>query len=201
MIGPLCGVRSAVLSSLRKGLWASGYPVPVNKGPPIGPLLPLPPNEFQSSGPAAGHFRIQVRSRRVNNGPDQARILTFRDLIDFSQSLRHFRSEYARANLGKERVDVLKIIAMRKPPLSGLSLVFAFLKDSPQAPNLPLYSSVAVLWITHLNVVGQRRVWERALGRVQTPEDVAAFVSFLAGSDSGYMTGQAPFIDGGIGYR
>jgi meso-butanediol dehydrogenase/(S,S)-butanediol dehydrogenase/diacetyl reductase len=40
-----------------------------------------------------------------------------------------------------------------------------------------------------------------ALGRAQTPEDVAAFVSFLAGPDSDYMTGQAPVIDGGIVYR
>lgn len=40
-----------------------------------------------------------------------------------------------------------------------------------------------------------------ALGRAETPEDVAAFVSFLAGPDSDYMTGQAPLIDGGIVYR
>jgi meso-butanediol dehydrogenase/(S,S)-butanediol dehydrogenase/diacetyl reductase len=40
-----------------------------------------------------------------------------------------------------------------------------------------------------------------ALGRVQTPEDVAAFVAFLAGPDSDYMTGQAPLIDGGLVYR
>lgn len=40
-----------------------------------------------------------------------------------------------------------------------------------------------------------------ALGRAQTPEDVAAFVSFLAGSDSDYMTGQAPLVDGGLVYR
>ena len=40
-----------------------------------------------------------------------------------------------------------------------------------------------------------------ALGRAQTPEDVAAFVSYLAGSDSDYMTGQAPMIDGGLVYR
>lgn len=40
-----------------------------------------------------------------------------------------------------------------------------------------------------------------ALGRAQTPEDVAAFVSFLAGPDSDYMTGQAPIIDGGLVYR
>lgn len=36
------------------------------------------------------------------------------------------------------------------------------------------------------------------LGRVQTPEDVAAFVSYLAGPDSDYMTGQSVMIDGGI---
>lgn len=40
-----------------------------------------------------------------------------------------------------------------------------------------------------------------ALGRAQTPQDVGDFVSFLAGSDSDYMTGQAPIIDGGILYR
>jgi len=40
-----------------------------------------------------------------------------------------------------------------------------------------------------------------ALGRAQTSEDVAAFVSYLAGPDSDYMTGQAPIIDGGIVYR
>jgi len=40
-----------------------------------------------------------------------------------------------------------------------------------------------------------------ALGRVQTPEDVAAFVSYLAGPDSDYMTGQSGLIDGGLVYR
>ncbi len=35
-----------------------------------------------------------------------------------------------------------------------------------------------------------------ALGRAQTPEDVAAYVSYLAGPDSDYMTGQAGLIDG-----
>lgn len=40
-----------------------------------------------------------------------------------------------------------------------------------------------------------------ALGRAQTPEDVASFVSFLARPDSDYMTGQAPLIDGGLVYR
>jgi meso-butanediol dehydrogenase/(S,S)-butanediol dehydrogenase/diacetyl reductase len=36
------------------------------------------------------------------------------------------------------------------------------------------------------------------LGRVSRGEDVAAFVSYLAGPDSNYMTGQSVLIDGGI---
>ena len=32
----------------------------------------------------------------------------------------------------------------------------------------------------------------------QTPDDVAGFVSYLAGPDSDYMTGQSVMIDGGI---
>lgn len=40
-----------------------------------------------------------------------------------------------------------------------------------------------------------------ALGRPSTPEDVASFVSFLAGPDADYMTGQSPLIDGGLVYR
>ncbi|MBV8523345.1 MAG: (S)-acetoin forming diacetyl reductase [Acetobacteraceae bacterium] len=37
-----------------------------------------------------------------------------------------------------------------------------------------------------------------ALGRISEPEDVAACVSYLAGPDSDYMTGQAVIIDGGM---
>jgi len=40
-----------------------------------------------------------------------------------------------------------------------------------------------------------------ALGRAETPEDVAAFVAFLASPDADYMTGQTPLIDGGLVYR
>jgi meso-butanediol dehydrogenase/(S,S)-butanediol dehydrogenase/diacetyl reductase len=36
------------------------------------------------------------------------------------------------------------------------------------------------------------------LGRAQTPEDVAALVSFLASVDSNYMTGQTVLMDGGV---
>ncbi|MEJ2869416.1 acetoin reductase [Actinomycetospora sp. OC33-EN08] len=37
-----------------------------------------------------------------------------------------------------------------------------------------------------------------ALGRPQTAQDVASYVSYLASPDSDYMTGQAGIIDGGI---
>lgn len=40
-----------------------------------------------------------------------------------------------------------------------------------------------------------------ALGRAETPEDVAGLVSYLAGPDSNYMTGQSVLIDGGLVYR
>jgi len=40
-----------------------------------------------------------------------------------------------------------------------------------------------------------------ALGRPETPEDVAGFVAYLAGPDADYMTGQAVMIDGGLVYR
>lgn len=40
-----------------------------------------------------------------------------------------------------------------------------------------------------------------ALGRAQTPDDVAALVAFLSSADSDYITGQAILTDGGIVYR
>lgn len=40
-----------------------------------------------------------------------------------------------------------------------------------------------------------------ALGRAETPDDVASLVSYLAGPDSDYITGQSILIDGGIVYR
>ena len=40
-----------------------------------------------------------------------------------------------------------------------------------------------------------------ALGRAEMPDDVAGFVSYLAGPDADYMTGQAGLIDGGLVYR
>ena len=40
-----------------------------------------------------------------------------------------------------------------------------------------------------------------ALGRAETPDDMAGLVSYLAGPDTDYMTGRAPLIDGGLVYR
>ncbi|OBC12471.1 diacetyl reductase [Mycobacterium sp. 852013-50091_SCH5140682] len=47
----------------------------------------------------------------------------------------------------------------------------------------------------------QRYAGGIALGRPETPEDVAGFVAYLAGPDADYMTGQAGLIDGGLVYR
>ncbi len=48
--------------------------------------------------------------------------------------------------------------------------------------------------------------WEQftdgiTLGRLSEPEDVAAAVSFLAGPDSDYMTGQTLIVDGGMQFH
>ena len=40
-----------------------------------------------------------------------------------------------------------------------------------------------------------------ALGRIETPEDVAKVVSFFAGNDSDYVTGQVLLVDGGMLYN
>jgi meso-butanediol dehydrogenase/(S,S)-butanediol dehydrogenase/diacetyl reductase len=40
-----------------------------------------------------------------------------------------------------------------------------------------------------------------ALGRIETPEDVAKVVSFFAGPDSDYVTGQVLLVDGGMLYN
>lgn len=46
-----------------------------------------------------------------------------------------------------------------------------------------------------------RFVGNIALGRAETPDDVAAFVSYLSSEDANYMTGQSVMIDGGLVYR
>ncbi len=40
-----------------------------------------------------------------------------------------------------------------------------------------------------------------ALGRGGIPDDIAGLISFFAGPDSDYFTGQSFLIDGGLVYR
>ncbi|PHM38484.1 acetoin reductase [Xenorhabdus innexi] len=47
----------------------------------------------------------------------------------------------------------------------------------------------------------QRYVERIALGRSETPDDVANLVSFLASDDADYITGQSIITDGGMVYR
>ena len=44
----------------------------------------------------------------------------------------------------------------------------------------------------------RQRASQVPLGRMETPQDVANVVAFLAGPRSGYMTGQALSVDGGL---
>ena len=54
-----------------------------------------------------------------------------------------------------------------------------------------------LLGMTAEEFARQRRA-QIPLGRMETPEDVARVVGFLAGSRAGYMTGQALSVDGGL---
>jgi meso-butanediol dehydrogenase/(S,S)-butanediol dehydrogenase/diacetyl reductase len=47
----------------------------------------------------------------------------------------------------------------------------------------------------------EERAKDIALGRVETPQDVAGFVSYLASRDADYMTGQSVVFDGGVIFR
>ncbi|MGP5480807.1 acetoin reductase [Pseudomonas helleri] len=43
--------------------------------------------------------------------------------------------------------------------------------------------------------------YDKFVNGIAPPEDVAAFVAYLASPDADYMTGQAPLIDGGLVFR
>ncbi|MEN0071077.1 MAG: SDR family oxidoreductase, partial [Propionicimonas sp.] len=47
----------------------------------------------------------------------------------------------------------------------------------------------------------QENVDSISLGRIETPEDVAGVVSFFAGPNAAYVTGQVLLVDGGMLYN
>ena len=53
-------------------------------------------------------------------------------------------------------------------------------------------------WKRRRNGVMQTFAKDITLKRLSEPEDVAAAVSFLAGPDSNYITGQTIIVDGGM---
>src|SRR5699024_1472043 len=72
---------------------------------------------------------------------------------------------------------------------------------SPGVVDTPLWETIDKKFSEIRNIpLGQAKreaVESIPLGRIEQPEDVANVVSFLAGSDSDYMTGQTVNVDGG----
>ena len=73
-----------------------------------------------------------------------------------------------------------------------------FLADLIRIPSLPGQEHEAMLYcereFAKLGVVVERI----PLGRFGAPEDIAAAVAFLAGSEAAYITGQTLVVDGGM---
>jgi meso-butanediol dehydrogenase/(S,S)-butanediol dehydrogenase/diacetyl reductase len=72
----------------------------------------------------------------------------------------------------------------------------------PGAVETPMWEQIDKEWGA-LEGLGQGEAWKRRirgipLGRPERAEDVAGVVTFLAGPDSDYMTGQALNVDGGL---
>jgi meso-butanediol dehydrogenase/(S,S)-butanediol dehydrogenase/diacetyl reductase len=72
----------------------------------------------------------------------------------------------------------------------------------PGVVDTPMWTKIDADW-TELEGWETGEAWKRRivgipLGRPEQPTDVAGVVSFLASSDSDYMTGQAIHIDGGL---
>jgi meso-butanediol dehydrogenase / (S,S)-butanediol dehydrogenase / diacetyl reductase len=72
----------------------------------------------------------------------------------------------------------------------------------PGAVDTPMWKKIDAEW-SKLEGLRVGEAWKRRtsvipLGRPETAEDVAGVVSFLAGRDSDYMTGQAVIADGGL---
>ncbi|HCZ7267710.1 TPA: (S)-acetoin forming diacetyl reductase [Staphylococcus aureus] len=76
---------------------------------------------------------------------------------------------------------------------------------APGIVQTPMMESIAVATAEE---AGKPEAWgweqftsQIALGRVSQPEDVSNVVSFLAGKDSDYITGQTIIVDGGMRFR
>jgi NAD(P)-dependent dehydrogenase (short-subunit alcohol dehydrogenase family) len=72
----------------------------------------------------------------------------------------------------------------------------------PGVVDTPMWTKIDADW-TELEGWETGEAWKRRivgipLGRPEVPADVAGVVSFLASTDSDYMTGQAIHIDGGL---
>ena len=66
---------------------------------------------------------------------------------------------------------------------------------------MTINGKVALVTGALVGKIYKKYVGGTALGRAETPDDVAALVSYLAGPDSDYVKGQAIITDGGIVYR
>jgi meso-butanediol dehydrogenase / (S,S)-butanediol dehydrogenase / diacetyl reductase len=73
---------------------------------------------------------------------------------------------------------------------------------SPGVVHTPMWEGIdAEMALRRGTAVGSEMagmVAQIPLGRLETPADVAAVVSFLASPDSGYITGQSIVVDGGM---
>jgi NAD(P)-dependent dehydrogenase (short-subunit alcohol dehydrogenase family) len=66
--------------------------------------------------------------------------------------------------------------------------------------NCVLPGMVATPMVTKMpEAVLERVLASMPMGRMATPEEIAALVAFLAGDDAGYITAQEISIDGGLG--
>lgn len=75
----------------------------------------------------------------------------------------------------------------------------------PGVADTPMWERIDSLFVKHLNYE-PKQAWNEftkgiLAGRPQEPEDVANLVSFLASSDSDYITGQSILTDGGMVFR
>ena len=88
---------------------------------------------------------------------------------------------------------------MKKVLLSSVAALAVFSAAAPAFASDNSYSSNALI---QKHYVSERDIADQAYAYVEAhPEDVAAAVSFLAGPDSDYITGQTIIVDGGMQFH